>query len=211
MGHIDLSADMATSKTVAQAAAYNDALTKIQTLLNGNIDTTNVVAGLLSTAGTSFPGSPTDGQELVFQADLTNGIFWRMRYYLASTYWGFVGGSPLSARVDTREGTASASYADLATVGPSIVLPFTGSYWVEWGCRADGTSGDQANVGLTATGHAATDADSIEMAFPASGSFAMSRGVLLTGISGTLKMQYKTNADTSFFKSRWISATPVKK
>jgi microcystin-dependent protein len=69
---------------------------------------------------TSLPVSPTDGQEIYYAADATNGVIWHLRYRAASssTYkWEFVGGAPLR--------TASTSIADENTHGSSSGAAFS--------------------------------------------------------------------------------------
>src|SRR2546430_2428558 len=53
------------------------------------------LAGAAVAAGTSFRGAPSDGDEYVYVAEATNGVFWRFRYYATGGYWAFVGGPPL--------------------------------------------------------------------------------------------------------------------
>ena len=51
------------------------------TIVNADIaDGTITNAKLASTLVTSLPGSPTDGQEIYYQADSSNGIIWHLRF-----------------------------------------------------------------------------------------------------------------------------------
>jgi hypothetical protein len=85
--------------------------------------------------GTTPPLNPSDGTEWVFPADPTLGVNWRFRYRSGQTLpWEFVGGTPLAAWVAAEETQAASTvWANLTTPGPTITLPRTGDYDVEWG------------------------------------------------------------------------------
>lgn len=75
---------------------------------------------------TTLPTSPTDGMEIYYVADATNGVVWKFRYTASLTglKWAFVGGGPLVAPIiNGFEATASTTYVDLATVGPTLTMP----------------------------------------------------------------------------------------
>jgi hypothetical protein len=113
----------------------------------------------------ALPGSPVDGQEVYFNADAANGVKWHLRYNAgsASAYkWEFIGGSALHAAVDAGEGTTSATYTDLATVGPSITLPLAGDYDVEAGAQLwNSAAGNDALMSYQIGATAAVDLDGI--------------------------------------------------
>lgn len=81
----------------------------------------------------SLPASPIDQQECIYVADTTLGIKYHLRYRAASASlykWESIGSaSQLTAFVATNQTRASATYGDLATVGPSIIVPLAGD-WV---------------------------------------------------------------------------------
>jgi len=84
---------------------------------------------------TSLPASPIDGQEIYYGADATNGIIWHLRYRSASssTYkWEYIGGPSLTNYVVTDQTTTSNSIVDLATDGPSITVPVSGDYEINF-------------------------------------------------------------------------------
>jgi hypothetical protein len=86
-----------------------------------------------ATRVTTLPVAPIDGQEVYYVADEANGVIWHLRYNAgsASAYkWEFVGGSDLYAEIQTGEGTSATTFADLATVGPSITVPLAGDYQI---------------------------------------------------------------------------------
>lgn len=169
-----------------------------------------------SSSGTSFPAVPADGQEYVYVADATNGVFWRFRWYAASSYWAFIGGGPLTSEVATDEGhTGSGTYIDLATVGPSIILPFAGDYDCEWGCNTYDTAA--ANLAMymgLKLGASATSDTQAEWSGSnaANESTTESRFMRLSGLGAvTIKAQYKSGTATTRFRRRWLEITPVKK
>jgi len=78
---------------------------------------------------TAIPGSPTDGQEIIFTDSLTAPTYqWHLKYVAAkaTNKWICVGGPPKLVRVETSESITSATYGDTATVGPSFTLPRAG-------------------------------------------------------------------------------------
>jgi hypothetical protein len=82
----------------------------------------------------TLPASPFHGQEAILVDSLTNPSYqWRFRYNAnsTSTYkWEFIGGAPATSYIDTAEAVTAAvgAYSDLATVGPSFILPRAGEY-----------------------------------------------------------------------------------
>lgn len=169
-----------------------------------------------STSGTTFPAAPADGQEYVYVADSTNGVFWRFRWYAASSYWAFIGGPPLYNEILTSEATTSASYVDLGTVGPSIALPFAGDYDVTIGADVRLSAAERAQMSYQIGGTGAVDADSIENTFGAVTTIAgvsLMRSRRKSGLTAvTLTAKYKTqNGTSSSFLNRFMRVVPVKK
>ena len=82
--------------------------------------------------GTSLPSSPVDGQEAILVDSLTNPSYqWRFRYNAGSTSpykWEFIGGAAAHHYIQASEQTSSTAAADLATLGPLIVVPRSGEY-----------------------------------------------------------------------------------
>lgn len=166
-----------------------------------------------------LPAAGTNGQVIYYTADGTNGIIWQFRYRAASASsfkWEFVGGQPLMVSVNnsgiqgTSETTASASYADLATVGPSVTPPLSGDYLVEIGCLANHASNTGCmSYQIGATG--AADADGIW--FGTGANYANHYNPRLkTGLTGgaALLCKYKTLGGTADYRNRWIKITPVR-
>ena len=171
---------------------------------------------------TSLPTTPYDGQEVIYQADATNGINWHLRYRAgsASAYkWEFLGGPPLLAYVaalDTSTGINGA-YGALTNAGPSIALPRAGDYIVEIGCSfGSDVTGTFAYMSYDIGATGAVDADSISTGGNwVSGTNVYqvgSRAALKTGLSAvTLTAKYKRSAgNTVGFEARWMRVEPVR-
>lgn len=91
--------------------------------------------------GTTLPGSPIDGQEAILVDSVTNPSYqWRFRYNAGSSSaykWEFIGGTPAVSSVASAQSTTTvASTIDLTTVGPRIIVPRAGDYYVESGQAA---------------------------------------------------------------------------
>ncbi len=168
----------------------------------------------------ALPSPAIDGQEIFYVADATAGVVWRLRYRAASASaykWEFVGGAPLVSAVAASQTTASTSYVDLATVGPSITLPLGGDYDVPYGATMEGTAQDRFWTSVKIAAAATSDAEAISQAVgnPAAQSqgAAGSRTLRFTGrtAADVLKLQYRTTLGaTGTFLSRWIAARPVR-
>lgn len=166
--------------------------------------------------GTSLPASPVDGEMYDYIADSTNGIVWRFLYRSASesSYkWEFIGGPPMSAEVLTLESTASTSYVDLATAGPTVTVPLDGDYLYQFNFRAWNTA-VQGNVAALKLGAAATSDDdsafiSSEVALAVNQTGKIRR---VTGLaaSAALKLQYKTASGTASFLQRNLHVWPIR-
>lgn len=175
------------------------------------------LAGVQGLAATP-PASPVDGMLWRYPADASAGVYWWFQYLASATDWLFAGGPALFAEVVTSQTTASASYTDLATVGPAIAIPFAGDYDVEIGARmsnANDTAGTFMSYAIGGTG--AVDADAIVNYSGAS----VSSGVTVrvnearlrrkTGLTAvTLTAKYKADAGTGHFLDRWMKVTPVR-
>lgn len=176
---------------------------------------TNQVPGAAADAGfgTAFPTTPVDGMEFTLVDSLTAPTYaWRFRYVASITdayKWVFVGGSPMHAEASASQSTTSTSFVDL-TGGPSLVLPRTGIYEVEFG-DSQQTSQDGTSVisSVAATGLSPSDQLAIYTASapPVNGA---RRFITAAAISGTLKMQYRVTAQTGTYFNRWLSARPVR-
>lgn len=118
----------------------------------------------LSGAVSALPTTPTDGQEISFTADATNGVKWLLKYRAASASiykWEYIGGSPLSAEVVTsaHETTTSTTYVALTTTGPSITLPLAGDYDIEQSMQFQNTALGMGAMSYDIGATGAVDAD----------------------------------------------------
>lgn len=174
------------------------------------------IAFIHSTNGTSFPGSPEDQQEYVYDVDPTNGSIWKFRYNLAATAWLFVGGVSLQNVVDVDEDTTSTSYDVLTTPGPSVVIPFAGVFDIETGMKtySSGAGTTIAYMSFDIGGSSAVDTNALTLEQDAAGagSFGtfVSRVQRLTLTAVTLTAKYKVSGATGMrWDHRYIKVTPV--
>ena len=156
-----------------------------------------------------------DGDEVYLEVDSTNGIEWHLVYRTAeATYkWRFLGGPPMQAEVLTEEPTASATYAALATAGPSIAIPRAGDYDVELGSRATGVTSAMVmshSYDIGAVG--AVDADAtVGVADAVNRSFYGRRFRRKAGLTAvSLVSKYKASANTGYWNNRSIVVLPVR-
>ena len=167
---------------------------------------------------TSLP-TGSDGQEVYYQADSSNGIIWHLRFRSVAsggdaTYgWEYVGGGAMFSEVTTTQSTASTSYIALTTAGPTVTLPLAGDYIVTIGVRASnsGTGGPTASYDIGATG--AVDADRITNDTPVTGGYnqMQMRSRRKNGLGAvSLTMKYKSSGFTSTFSDRFITVTPIR-
>lgn len=176
-------------------------------------------ATVLNGSATSFPqtGTIADGTQVDLLVDGALGVMWRFRYVaaVAATPWLFVGGPPMYAAVATSETRANTAFGDLTTVGPSLVVPRTGTYLIGLYARlSNNTASDGAVMAPTSTtlgAAAATNGVSVT-----SGNVgdtfrvAATTPPLALGAGETLKAQYATiTGGTGTFLDRRIWLTPV--
>lgn len=92
-------------------------------------------AGSTAQIVTGFPGSPTNGQQIIFTDSVSAPTYsWLLQYDSLALVWRFIGGSKL-------EGTTT------------ITIPRDGSYYVEIGAESEGYGAAQNVIlGLTAGG-----------------------------------------------------------
>lgn len=168
---------------------------------------------------TVLPSNPQDGQAIDYLADATNGVVWRLKYRAASasgSKWEFVGGPPMYDAVDTNESTASATYVDLATVGPSITVPLAGDYIFDLSSQitTSTTSAAFAMASLKIGAAATVDNDAIQDQTPvaAAATRSMARRIKrnVSAASTVCKLQYRSSTGTATFGRRALQITPVR-
>lgn len=165
-----------------------------------------------------LPSAPGAGSEVYYAADASTGVYWHLAYMPDGTSnpWKYVGGPELYNLVTTQETTASNTYADLTTVGPSVTIPVNGDYRVAFGVDIEGSAQDRAFVAPKIGSTTPVDTNAVTQAVgnPAAQSQGASgsRVLLLFGLTaGTvLKLQYHvTVASTMSFSNRWIETRPL--
>lgn len=117
-----------------------------------------------ATLVTSLPGSPYDGQIIMYQsaAMATDGIIWRFRYRAASASaykWEFIGGAPLAStggggNVSTAN---NATFADPAGGTASVTVPVAGDYTTAYGARCVNNSSGNTSRGFLGLDRAGTN------------------------------------------------------
>lgn len=201
-------AAIAVSK-LAPSATANDVLTTV-----GGVAVWQAAAGGSISAVTALPGSPSDGQEVIFTDSLSAPTYrWHLRYNASSASslkWEFIGGTPITSEIATAESTGSTAYAALTTAGPSITLPLQGDYIVDLGALIDnGGQADTSKMSYDIGGTGAVDADSIQhRGAQAPSVFRRQKKTGLTAV--TLTAKYKTSANTHTFSNRFMGVTPIR-
>jgi hypothetical protein len=170
----------------------------------------------------ALPANPIDQQECVYIADAANGVKWHLRYRAAAVgpyKWEVIGAGSLYARVNADEGTmATAAYADLATVGPSIAAPLAGDYEYDAGATAflpvdngsrDAYLGIKTGAGNTATVDRVTIYD---YGTPSANLPLVAGGLVTPAAAGdVVKLQYQTSGLPTAavrFSSRYLRLRP---
>lgn len=166
---------------------------------------------------TTLPGAPVNGMEVYYLADSTNGVVWHLKYRAASasaSKWEFVGGPPLSSRVDTAETTVSATYVALTTAGPSVTVPLAGDYLIEIYSEQLHSAAAQVMLhSYDVGGTGAADADSALSSSPAANMpFTVVKPRLKAGLAAStaLVSKYRTTAATATFRFREMRVLPVR-
>jgi hypothetical protein len=161
--------------------------------------------------GSSPPGSPTSGDFWIYPG---SGFYWVFVYDNSETTlkWKYIGGPPLLSEIATSETTASTTYVDLATAGPSVTLPRAGDYIVSHGnscfCAVGSKQFQTVKIGAAA----ATDAkacihDAVNLTDTPAKTFRVSGAAA----SDVLKLMYRNNVtNTGTWLERWISVVPVR-
>lgn len=181
-----------------------------------NVTEAGVELASVKGIGAAPPGSPTDG--MIWRPSPATGVYWAFQYdsALATYKWaGYGAQTPMYAEVTTDQSTTSATYVDLATVGPSVTVPRAGIYRIRFGVTAyNASAGVQAIRAAVKIGAAATaDAEAIsgDTASAATVQVAPMRVIERTlAASDVIKLQYKVSgAATAHFLNRWIEVAPI--
>lgn len=164
------------------------------------------------------PTNPSDGDIWIAVVDATNGIRWQFQYNAASASayrWEFIGGAYMTAAVAGNESTTSTSYGDLTTTGPSIVLPRSGDYHLDFYTEINNAVGSFATPKFGSA--AAADADRAQIgsgAITGADRMSLSRfGLVKTGLSAadTVKLQYKSvSGGSATYANRTLRLIPIR-
>lgn len=212
IGASSLGTGYAPSKLAQEGASTNQVMT-----WNGTIWAPAAAPG--ATFVTALPGSPTDGQEIIYTDSLTAPTYqWRLRYVSAkaSNKWIFIGGTPLQAINTASNSTTSASYVTL-TGDPSITLPIAGDYHIYQNVSGNSTN-QTGNRGFSSYSVGATAAADqwccsfYTDAAPHLG--GASRTMVWTGLAASTVIQMKHKVfgggtPSIGFINRLIQATPI--
>jgi hypothetical protein len=123
--------------------------------------------------------------------------------------WAVMGG-PLYAEVMTSQTTTSATYVDLATVGPSVTIPAAGIYDIRWELHLYCVTGLWATASLNAPG-TTNNADYVAQNDGPDNRSHSGGGVFTLTGSGTAKLMYRveTAGNTGTFLRRRLWVTPI--
>lgn len=165
---------------------------------------------------TSLPGSPASGDTCVLTDSLTAPTWWlELRYVsgLASHKWIVTGGTPLWSEITTAETSASTSYTNLSTTGPSITAAVGMIAAIELGAALGLFSGTNQTVRMSYSndGSTPTDADAVLASLPASTSASSPmrpRQTVTIAATKALVAKYKTSGGTGIWSNRWMRLWP---
>jgi len=162
---------------------------------------------------TQLPTNPAIGDEVYYLADLTNGIYWHLKYDGQGTYpWKYLGGPSLSAIVVAQTTTA----AGTASGGtPSVAIPLAGDYTVNYGgltTTTTGTAGQYAVIVPYYNGSGLGQDHEIGAAGLTSYTTAAASRVFTFSVAATLALYYRADASTgiAYFLRRYVNATPIR-
>ena len=165
---------------------------------------------------TQLPTLATVGDQVVYAADATNGVYWSLYYDGIGTYpWKFVGGAPLTASTTAGlSGTITSTGFVASTPDLAVALPLSGDYWTTTTALAtNNTAGAWWMLGLNGPGSAVVDQLCARVMQHANGNWfnngAHSIKRTFTS-SGTVQMQYRVTAGTATFAERGFSLTPIR-
>jgi hypothetical protein len=145
-----------------------------------------------------------------YYANKANGVVWDLIYDGEGEYpWKKIGGAPLIDEVATAQNTGSATYADLATVGPSLTTPLKGDYMVSTGCYSY-TNSSFAFMSYSIGASAAVDADSTAHGLSDAAMHSRTARKTALAASAALVAKYKAGATLAEFAKRWITIDPIR-
>jgi len=162
-------------------------------------------AVIVCTSGTR-PSSPVEGMT-IYETDTDNMITYD------GTGWRRYNARPLTATVATSEGTATTSYTDLATAGPTISAFTTGdSVRVTITANISNSGANASRMSVTISGAttlAADDTRALEVTGTSRMRCSMSMVLGITAGSNTFTAKYLAAAGTATFVNRVIEVEAV--
>jgi hypothetical protein len=182
---------------------------------NDEIDITIAASAAAAGIGTSFPGSPVDGQEYTLVDSLTAPTYaWQFVYVAGISdvnKWVFIGGAPGFNEIVTSESrAAAAAYGALATPGPSFTIPRAGIYEVTIGFGSMATvSSTMHKMSYDIGGTGAVDADAVSNQSGGSGvnsptHVSRPRQKTIAAAATTLVAKYQAQGVAVNFQDRWM-------
>ena len=199
-------------------------------LYDGSVTNTKIAAGSVTSdklassvslsvpRGTTIPSNPVEGQEYVYVVNLALGIEWHVKYTTYNGVWRFIGGAPITARVDTYESSnCHTAYGNwLATAGPTVYVPRTGNYSVECGAWLNWAGSSPEGTWISYGFNTAAAGDYQGTKAPGLTMQNRTQPLIYGVTAGTgFQCQYRNNSDDPAWGAqlaaqfRWIRATPI--
>ena len=169
--------------------------------------------------GGRLPAKASDGQTATCVVDPVNGIVWSFRYRQGAPLpyaWEFTGGSTVRDVIAANESTSSGTYTNLATVGPTVTLPFSGDYRVRFSCQPNGfgSASTAAVMGIFDGATGPIDIALTGLTGSASANITLGQAITVTGANAgdilTAKYYITGGAGPVSFANRWMEALPVR-
>ena len=188
-------------------------------LVNADIATAAAIATskLDIQYGTTLPAAPYDKQLAILVDSITVPTYqWMFRYNSGSSNtdkWEFIGGPPGQHAVTASESTASTTYVNLTTTGPTFTIPRAGKYIVQTRTQTYNNTSSTTNWHTVKVGGAAaSDVQAAQFDFATLNKIAaVSRSQEITfAASDVCLMQYRTSAGTSVISKRHMMVTPIR-
>lgn len=204
---------MSSSPDQANLPISNGTLQRIRQLLAPDFRRVTENTRTLATA--LFPASPADGEVVRYKAlaaatGAYSDALWTFVYSAVDAYWYNAGCMPIVREIDTQETTASATYANLLTTGPALVLPFAGDYLFFYGCLAVNSGAGNVSAISPDFGPGAVDADNALVVGQNNASIDRPRVKTIVAAGSTVTCKYRVTAGTGTFEKRFLNVTPLR-
>lgn len=179
--------------------------------ITGNISTSaNVVNS--GNIVTSVPGSPTNGQEILWRPAVSQDLYWQMKYIGSISKWVWTGGSPILSVDGAARTTSSNTYQ--TTGSPALTVPATGVYEVAWGAKfiktnATISGSNEMQLGVFKDG---TQMDVLTVAVDVAdgGGSAEYRAYFSLTNAQVVDVRYRSNSSvSSTFTNMWVTLKPA--